>query len=222
MVPFLNATDALAASLESAPTATDVRPIGCLHLEEDEINRWLTRIRTSLNYGTTVSTVAVLGQYALIAAGVLTTPILPATILGLGLFGVFHGWRAATQAELKAAKLELSRKLAELVRQVSRWFFEVDLASGRFSRVDEYFQTLEGTLAKQVSTIAAQKLAETQAEIDRLDEEARLSDEQRQARAEQIRKQAAEWDGLGQEIKVIQFELRELERTAASKVATST
>jgi hypothetical protein len=117
------------------------------------------------------------------------------------------------QAELRSDKQELLQRLADLMQRLRhQLLFEVDLGSGRSSRVDECFNSLERGLADTIAKFSAQKLAEAQAEIDVLGEEAKLDDNERQERADEIRRQLAEWDGIGTRIKEIRNELAELER----------
>jgi ribosome biogenesis GTPase A len=117
------------------------------------------------------------------------------------------------RAELKAGKQELLHYLADLLQRLRNQFlFDVDLSSGRFSRVDECFNSLEKVLGEKIGQLASQKLAEAQAESDRLGEEARLDDHQRQEKAEQTRRQLADWDGIGSRLQEIRNELNELER----------
>ena len=120
--------------------------------------------------------------------------------------------------QLRTAKLELLRHLVDALQRLrNRLLFEVDQSAGRFSAVDECFGSLERALTAQIGRVASQNLTDIQAEINRMTEEAKLSDVQRKIKAEQLCKHLAEWDGLGQETKAIQSELRELDRLLATQ-----
>jgi chromosome segregation ATPase len=136
-------------------------------------------------------------------------------ILGAAIWAGTRGWKSAGQRQVKEAQQEIQKHLTKLLQQVRSHFFDVDLAGSRSSRVDEHFNAIEQTLAKHVAKLATQKLAEAQAEINRLTESANLDDEQRKAKAEEVRCQLAEWDRLGQTIKAIQGQLRDLDRSVA-------
>jgi GTP-binding protein EngB required for normal cell division len=139
-------------------------------------------------------------------------PLAVTGAVAAGIWGLVRGWKAASIRQTKAARQELQRHLAAVLQEVRKHFFDVDMPSGRFSRVDEFFNGLERSLAEHVNSLARQKLEESQAEIDRLMEESRLGEEQRKARAEQVRKHLAEWDTLGQAIRQLQSELNELDQ----------
>ena len=107
------------------------------------------------------------------------------------------------------------RYLDDLLQQLrNRLLVDVDLTGGRFSRIDECFNSLERSLGDKIGKLTAQKLAEAQAESDRLGEEAKLDDQQRQVRAEETRRQLAGWDGIGSRIQQAWSELEELEARA--------
>src|SRR5262249_59243766 len=130
---------------------------------------------------------------------------------------LFITWYVDRRTELRAGKQELLHYLAELLQRLrQQHLFDVDLSSGRFSRVDECFNSLERVLGEQIGQLASRKLAEAQAESDRLGEEARLDDKGRQEKAEQTRRQLADWDGIGSRLEEIRKELGELERGQAS------
>ena len=59
---------------------------------------------------------------------------------------------------------------------------------------DECFNSLKIAMVEQIGKLATQKLAEAQAENDRLGEEAKLDDQERKTKAEEIRQQLSDWD----------------------------
>ncbi len=120
---------------------------------------------------------------------------------------------AEKRAQLKAGKQEYLRALSDqLARLRNDLLFEPDLVAGRFNRLDECFNSLERTLGAKIAELASEKLAEARAEIDRLEEESRLDDQRRQEKAEETRRDLAEWDGLGIQLQEIRNELHALER----------
>ncbi|MCX7702299.1 MAG: dynamin family protein, partial [Gemmataceae bacterium] len=214
LVPFVNAADAMVHIGNNQSLSMDLYQAGAIQLQGNHFDRWLTRIRVSLNYGSTVWTFAALSQFILISGGALTAPIFPPTLIPLFMSALWHGWIAATRNELINAKRELSTRMTALVHDVRRQFFEVDAVRGQQSLVDEYFDGLSERVTETIRKIVNQRLADNQAEINHLDEQARLDDHQRQSQAERLRQQLAAWDNLGQEIRAIQAELRELEKIA--------
>jgi hypothetical protein len=120
----------------------------------------------------------------------------PAVILLTGI-----GIGSVRKAELRNTQQQLTSRLRELLLRVHRHFFDVDLASGRLSLVDEYFKTLERTMNEQIGDLVQQRSREANAEIARLTEAAKLDDQQREAQSKRIRKQLAEWDEIGKATK---------------------
>jgi hypothetical protein len=114
--------------------------------------------------------------------------------------------------------------LGEILQRLrNHLLIEVDQKSGRFTRVDECFNSLERCLSEMIAQLATQKLAEAQAESDRLGEEARLGEEQRQVKAEETRRQLTDWDAIGRCLQRAVSDLKELERgqgTAVGGVAS--
>jgi GTP-binding protein EngB required for normal cell division len=149
------------------------------------------------------------GTYSLMAlvglgpAGLVVAPII-----------FFLSRYADQRAELSAGKQEALRYLDDLLQRLRKQLlFDVDLTGGRFSRIDEYFDSLERSLGDKIAKLTAQKLAEARTESDRLGEEARLNDQQRQLKADETRRQLANWNAIGSRIQETQSELEELERS---------
>lgn len=159
----------------------------------------LKAVRAATAAGGTAALLAAahLGPLALVAA--------PAVL--------FLTWYVERRAALKAGKQELLHHLADLMQRLrQQLLFEVDLHSGQFSRLDECFNSMERAVAEQIGRLATRKLAEAQAEVDRLGEEAKLDDQARHAKAEQTRKQLAEWDEIGNRLRDLRAELAALDQ----------
>ena len=103
----------------------------------------------------------------------------------------------------------------DTLQVVRGYFFDVDLASGRFSRVDEYFGALERSVSKQVREIAEKKSEESRAEIARLTEAGKLDDRERGVWADRTRKQLAGWDGIGESARDVMARIEALEGSGA-------
>jgi GTPase SAR1 family protein len=213
LAPFLGASEAAVVPPSAALPAAAVHADAQFHVSDDATASLLGKTRIAIGNATAASTVVGFGGYALLAFGLISPPVLPVIITGAALWAAFHGWRYAWKNELKAARQEALRHLANVLSQVRQHFFDVDLASSRFGLVDEYFTALERSLSERVASIASQRMAEAGAEVARLAEDARLDDEQRRARVEEVRRQLSAWDGLGQTIQALQVELQDLERS---------
>lgn len=119
--------------------------------------------------------------------------VAPAVIAGL----VYGGVKGVLKGQVKTAQGQLKMRLAELLQKVRRHFFDVDLTAGNFSRVDEYFRTLERTVNDQVRELVEKKSKESQAEIARLQGTTQLDDRERAARKEQAQGRLDEWEEIG-------------------------
>ncbi|HEX2149786.1 MAG TPA: dynamin family protein, partial [Actinomycetota bacterium] len=128
--------------------------------------------------------VAAMGALATVAP-FLAVPVL-AVLVGSGVKGVLKG-------QVKTAQGELRKQLMEMLQQVRRHFFDVNLTAGSFSRVDEYFRTLDRAVNEQVRELAQKKSEEAQAEITRLTQTMQLGDREREARVKQAQGQLAQW-----------------------------
>jgi len=156
------------------------------------------------------------GVLSLVIATSWFPPLAGTIAVGATLWAGIRGWRKANERQLREGKHKLHEHLSKLLQQTRSHFADVDHSAGRPSRIDEYFQSAEGALAAQIGKLADQKLAESHAEINRLNEEARLNEDQRKTKSEVIRTQGLEWEGLGSSISEIVTELQGFERVVPS------
>jgi hypothetical protein len=147
---------------------------------------------------------------ALAGIAALIPPLAPFAGLAV-LWGLVRGWRAAGQEQVRAAQQELRKHFAGVLQQVRRQFFDVQLASGRLSQVDEYFHAFERTMLDQLHTIVQQKSEEARAELARVVEASKLDGQQRKATAERLQQQMTGWEELGAAINRIMAHLKVVE-----------
>jgi hypothetical protein len=149
-----------------------------------------------------VSVIGILGA----AAPFVAIPTL-AVLVGSGLKG-------ALSSQVKTAQQQLRMQLAEQLQKVRRHFFDVDLAAGSFSRVEEYFATLDRMVNEHVRELAQKKSKESQAEITRLKEAMQLEGREREARIKQTQEQLAKWDEVGKSLGAVTAQVKALQRPA--------
>jgi predicted GTPase len=154
---------------------------------------------------------AAMGALATVAPFV-AVPVL-AVLVGSGVKGVLKG-------QVKTAQGELRKQLMEMLQQVRRHFFDVDLTAGNFSRVDEYFRTLDRAVNEQVRELAEKKSEEAQAEITRLKGTMQLDDRERETRVKQAQGQLAQWDKIGKYTKQVMVQIEALKRPKAPAKAS--
>jgi hypothetical protein len=107
------------------------------------------------------------------------------------------GIKGTLGGQVKTAQQQLRVRLAEQLQTVRRYFFNVDLAGGSYSRVDEYFMTLDRMVNEHVRGLVEKKSKESQEEISRLKEAMQLEGREREARTKQTQEQLAQWDKSG-------------------------
>lgn len=218
--PFLSAADGLLRPEETSISGLTVRDQTAINLEnllwkKVKGARW-EALQAAGMVGAASTGVVVAGA---VLGTVIAWPIIPLASAAAGLWGWLKGWRNIEAQELESVKRKLREHLAEVLRQVQRYYSSVDLAAGQYSRADEYFRALETLMTEQIQAIASQKLTEAQAELERLTREAELDEQQRRSQALEVREQLAAWDRLGSAIKKIMEQLNALEQALASATA---
>ncbi|MGH3090097.1 MAG: dynamin family protein, partial [Rubrobacteraceae bacterium] len=197
--PFADAVDDIGAPVD----ASDLSAFPSTGDPGEKFKRdYFTALRSAAGGGMLV--LGVSGMASLVAptaaAAVLTAPVMPfvavpllVALLGGGVRGAFKGQVTASQQQLKI-------RLAEQFQKARRYFFDVDLAAGSFSRVDEYFRNLDLTVSEYVRELVEKKSKESQAEIARLKESMTLGHGDRENRAKKLQEQLAVWDNVGKSL----------------------
>jgi GTPase SAR1 family protein len=207
--PFVEAVEVAGAPLDHE--LSDLRMTG-----EGSENRfkhdYFTMFRSALGGGTTLISVGSMASLAGISLTGMLGMVAPFVAVPVLAGMVYSGVKGVLKGQTKAAQGQLRMQLAEVLQKVRRHFFDVDLATGNFSRVDEYFNTLERTVNEQVRAMVEKKSKESQAEISRLAQAAQLSGREREARIEQTRQQLAQWDSIGKSAKDIMGRMEALKR----------
>lgn len=214
--PFAGAADGTSAPVDPVLVGLAVPDGG---LDEEFKHDYLAMLKNAAGSAGLVTGIGSAASMYAGAVGVALTGLaLPALLVatpaylllaGIGAIGILRG-------SIKNARAELKNHLAEVLQRVRRHFFEADLASGRFGRVDEYFRDLERDMLARVRSIAEQKSREAEAEISRLTEAARLDDGRRQARVEQVRRMLDEWEGIGKAARDVMTKIKALEGIVAA------
>lgn len=150
-----------------------------------------------------------------VMAAVVAAPVMPFVAIPLLTMLVGGGIKGALGGQVKTAQQQLRVRLAEQLQKARRHFFDVHLAAGSFSRVDEYFMTLDGTVNEHVREMVEKKSKESQAEITRLKEAMQLEGREREARTKQTQEQLAKWDNIGKSVEAVTARIRALQRPAA-------
>ena len=165
-----------------------------------------------------VSGMASLLMPSLVAA-VVASPVMPFVAVPVLTVLVGSGIKGALGGQVKTAQQQLRMRLAEQLQTVRRYFFNVDLAGGSYSQVDEYFMTLDRMVNEHVRGLVEKKSKESQAKISRLKEAMELEGRELEARTKKAQEQMAKWDKIGKSVEAVAARLKALQRPAAPVTA---
>ncbi len=140
-------------------------------------------------------------------------PLAIVGILGAGVWAAARGWRAAQDTQLKEVQRALHEHLTDVLSEVRERFFFPNQAYDGQNLVNYYFDTLADAMEDQIQQIADEKSDEAQAEIARLDGEAKLDEQQRSMRTRQLQGRLSEWDNLGRLIRSTAMALQSSDRS---------
>jgi len=143
-----------------------------------------------------------------------------AAVIG-SLFGFLHGTFEIEQRQLREAQQKLAQYLDQVLKKTCFYLFSIDLSSARRGTADEYFDKLTNSLGQALRDTAQQKQTELQAEINRLKEQIKLDDQQRDAQAEGLRQQLGKWDGLGNRLQTVHNKLAALDKNLSASATSA-
>lgn len=141
-------------------------------------------------------------------AGVVAGPVALAGVAAAAVWGLFHGTRTVLRGRVKTARQDCHKLLAENLTRVRQHFFNVDHVEGTAGRVKRACAAAVRAVEDQVTEVVARKGAEVEADVARVEEQAALDARQRQARADELRGQLAEWDALGRGLTALLNEVK--------------
>ena len=211
--PFAEALDDIGApvdpDLSGLPTDGDT---------EDMFKRdYFMMLRSATGGGMMVMGVSGMVQLFIptLAVTALASPVMPFVAVPVLAALVGGGIKGALSGQVKAAQQQLKVELAEQLQKTRRYFFDVSLTTGSFSRVDEYFMNLDRTVNEHVRELVEKKSKESQAEIARLKEAMQLGEQERQAQTKQAQERLTRWDNIGQRVTALTGQIKALQGPAA-------
>jgi len=137
----------------------------------------------------------------------------------VGIAALLGGWTGLKEAQARQvedARSQLRRSLFEVVDKLRRSFFDPDFASGRASRVEQYFEGIELALTEHVREIAQRQIASARAEAQKAAQAAELAVEERKLQAASMRDQIAAWEKLSVQLRDLVLRLQQLDPTCYS------
>jgi GTPase SAR1 family protein len=217
MVPLADAADSVSAPVELDLSVPTVPPDGP---GEDFKHNYSTMLRSAIGGGIMLGGAGSIANM-LLTSGMMAALATPAAVAAAPAVIVLAGFgiRGVMKGEVRSAKIELNGRLREVLSRVQRHFFDVNLAHGRLSLVDEYFSVIERTVNERIDDLVRQKSSEANAEIARLAKTAKLNDRQRDAQRKRIESQIAEWDKLGKRTKQVMLQIKTLKEAGTVPAA---
>jgi GTP-binding protein EngB required for normal cell division len=126
----------------------------------------------------------------------------------------FKGWWRAGETQLKKARQELYKYSTQVREEVRRYYFGVDSGAGRFeSLADAHFKQFINGVKEELQRQAQRQSEESRHEWQRLQEQARLDEQQRAARLTEVRGQFVQWNQMAQGFQEVVRETAIIERT---------
>ena len=215
--PFVEAADSVSAPLDPGVAGLTTS------YSNDKFKRdYFTAFRSAAGGGMMVLGVSGMASLVMpgVAAAAFASSVMPfvavpvlAVLVGGGVKGAFGG-------QVKTAQQQLRVQLAEQMQKVRRHFFDARLAAGSFSRVDEYFMTLDRVVNEHVRELVEKKSKESQAEISRLKEAMQLDERERQTLTKKTQEQLAKWDEIGKSGQAVATQIQTLQNPAAAPTKT--
>jgi predicted GTPase len=214
--PFAEAVDDI-----GAPVTPDPSGFPASGDTEERFKRdYFTALRSAAGGGMLmlgVSGMASLLMPSLVAA-VVASPVMPFVAVPVLTVLVGSGIKGALGGQVKTAQQQLRMRLAEQLQTVRRYFFNVDLAGGSYSQVDEYFMTLDRMVNEHVRGLVEKKSKESQEEISRLKEAMQLEGRERETRTRQAQEQLTKWDNIGRSVEAVTARIKALQQSPAAPV----
>lgn len=218
--PFLEAMEHLSqASYAGAGTASPAQERYTLQTQDD----WFEKAKGfRLDFMNATFVTGIAGTAAAVGLGVAASastlvatlvasaafpPLAIGAVLAAGVWALFQGrkgWMRVKETQVKRAQQELYKYLGEVRDRVRRYYFDVDLGSGRLQNlVDEHFDQQVRGIGDHLQRLAHQKSEEARLELARLTEQAKLDEQQRAARLAELRARLAQWEKVGHAIQGI-------------------
>jgi hypothetical protein len=210
LAPFLEDLNALLAGGDDADLAIDV----------GAPNRSFTAVEDRMfdRFKGASGAVGAIGLALAFVAPVIAPLAVPLAFGGM-LWAARRGWKDVGETRLKAAQQELHRHLRATLQHVHQHFFAVDVAVGRFCRVDEHFTMVEASVMEQVDAVVRRRIEETQDEINRLESQAQLEASERAAERARVTGLQEDWKALGKRIAELADRVLQTTASPATKEA---
>lgn len=179
----------------------DPRPVQALPSVPKFEGDFLSRVYTARNHSMTAGFTVGAPAGILVAAGVLAPPVAVVAGSVAAIWGLLSGWRASGRAEANAAKGKLYDHLETVVHAA-----RINYMRG----TEDLFRILERSFREYSDKYAEQKRSEAANELARLQDEDRMTQQQRADEAKKVEGQMLEWRKLGEELAAIRGHLNRL------------
>ena len=133
------------------------------------------------------------GLLSILGLGSLVPPLLPIALVGSLVYSLINGGLDAEKKALEKNKANLKNNLAALMNEIHSQLFVVPVAGGHKTMVQSFTSELAGMVDKAMDAMFEQQKRQFETEQKRLDEQGRLSTEQKQKQLTMVNEQRKQW-----------------------------
>lgn len=144
----------------------------------------------------------------LVAAGILAAPVAITVGSVAAIWGFFSGWSSSSKSEANSSKGKLLDHLESITHTVRSTYLR---------GVEDVFKQSERSLIRQVDAAAHQKRQQLATELERIENEERMTQEQRVEELRTVDNAVSQWKRIGIEVSDIQKRLGQLHAQLAVK-----
>ncbi|GIW83369.1 MAG: hypothetical protein KatS3mg105_5176 [Gemmatales bacterium] len=165
--------------------------------------QYFERLRNAVTSMGVASTTAYVSLNVATLAIPIAGPLAVGAMVLAAAAGATRGAVSTRSKELRESQAKLRSHLSHLLQHIHQRFHAVDQATGRFSIVEEYFQNLVRTTLEKVESLVNDKQSQLQSDLQRLDEQLRMTDEQRKKNADVLSGQIQKMTALARRVDLI-------------------
>ena len=158
------------------------------------------------------------GTYLLYAVGITLAPF--ALLIGIGtiIAGFWGGQEQAREKELKSAKAQLKTNLQTFFSQVRDWLLVKPMKGEGYSPVQKLQKEIRDIGDKMLTAVYETQLNEFKQEDKRLEEQLKMSAEQKQKEKINLQNQQKIWNSIGMNLRGAQTALENVMKSLKNKV----
>lgn len=173
--------------------------------------KYFDRIKNAMQGGAVMSNAMNLSLFVAALVFPVATPIVIGGTILVMAAGIIQGATNAMSIELRDSQAKLKAHLSNLLQHISQRFHAVDLVAGRFSIVEVYFQELIRSTTETMDSLAQQRQAQLQSELQRIDDQLRMTEQQRKECADRVEAQLQRLSSFAARLEIVSEQLNQID-----------